>query len=337
MSPEWLQAYIDHYGRRHRPLCLEVREGPDLVGVAPLMVSRIRGLKTLTFLGQPVNGTNAILSLPAYEAEVGISVWAFLNRHWLWDMCELAGRPDGVHAQAPSDGASLRTRIEPLPDGSELPLPSTAEEYLETLSRKRRFQARYYWDRLQREHGATFRVLESPDDLRGEIERFIAARKQAYADRPGYLSRLQRTAAYDRFLADATIRAATSGGTALFQLVIDGSPCASILCYRVAQGFTVYQRTYDSRVGSLSPGSVLDVLLVRWAINRGDAVLDLGPGAMEYKSRLGSTPYPRVLVTATRASMRGRVSGGTRDAALYALAQQRRVVRLFSRVRRKPS
>ena len=109
---------------------------------------------------------------------------------------------------------------------------------------------------------------------------------------------------------------------------------------RFDRGMTAhaYNDGFAPAIARLSPGTVMELVSIRDAVERGLRTYDFGPGDFTFKLRLGGKPVERLNVHAASPSLGGRVigaaSGGYRSARRY-LAPLRRLDRLAPRISRR--
>ena len=184
-----------------------------------------------------------------------------------------------------------------------LDLPGDWEEYLASVTARRRQALRYMDRSLRRRHAVTItdyngdRVTEGWDRLVALHERRWATDGGAGAFRDPRVDRLHR-----RFTAELSAR----GQLWLTSLDLDGEPAAA--WYGLTCGDTVYfyQSGRDPKWERESVGQVLIAAMIRRAMERGFKRFDFLRGEDPYKRQWTTTARTTEEVTVFRRGWRGR-------------------------------
>lgn len=275
---EWAATWWRHFGGSRRPHLIAVREGSDLVGLAPLALSRFPW-RVLRAIGTGVSDYLHPLARDGYAAPVSDSIRSHLRDLTDVDYVDW----HGLRETEPLAGGLLRARPQVADLCPVLQLPATWDVYLRGLSKSLRYEARRmekgpYADGSARIHTAT-----TPADAR----RFLGALFDLHARRwkrrglPGAFSRRR----VQRFHEDYVALAAATGRLRLSVLEHDGAPIGAIYAMRSGQGTFFYQSGFDPEAKALSPGTVLVAASIRRAIEDGCAEFDFLRGEEAYKLR----------------------------------------------------
>jgi CelD/BcsL family acetyltransferase involved in cellulose biosynthesis len=292
-APDWMLAWWRHAApRASRLAVVVVREGDEVIGVAPWHQHRLRtGLRMARLLG--TGHRVEPLALPGREQEVAAAVAGALD-----------GMSDGPGAlaldrlDARSPWPVLLAREGPLGSrvaGRELtgapvvPIEGlTYEEWLGAHSRNFREQRAQARRRLERE-GAVIRLAEEP----GDVDAAIAAFARITADRwepPPWGE--PRGDGVEGMLHEAARAMVPAGRMRVWVLEVEGRPvCVQV--FVVADGEVGYWNGgFDPAWARLRPGFETIVRAIEDAIARGDRRVDLGGGASAYKRRLTDADEP---------------------------------------------
>ena len=91
--PEWVLTWWSYFGAGKRLYCVAVHHSGELVGFAPLMIQRRFGLRTVSFIGSPLNDHNGLVVANADAALIRQAIQQCLLEHAAeWDMIDLAIR-----------------------------------------------------------------------------------------------------------------------------------------------------------------------------------------------------------------------------------------------------
>jgi CelD/BcsL family acetyltransferase involved in cellulose biosynthesis len=161
-----------------------------------------------------------------------------------------------------------------------LDLPADYEDYLLTLSKKERHEVRRKRRRFETMLGPP-RLLtdEGPTGL----ATFVAMHRQAAGEKGTFMS-----AAMEAYFRDLL----AIPGAVIHLLAGDAGPVAAVFGFSDADGYFLYNSSYDPAAGAASPGVVLVAMLIERAIMQGVTRFDFLKGDEAYKFRLGARPRP---------------------------------------------
>lgn len=297
-TPGWVLPWWEAWGgRRSRLHCVVVEDAGRLVGLAPLMLERRDGLKRLRFIGSDLNDYNAFLMAGGLADAVGRCIFAHLARAAdEWDIFEACVVEDfrlafGLEQELGELGIDLR-RLEPEPSPL-INLPADWARYCGDLPRKNLAAFLYLQRRLRASAACGFRVYTEPDAISHQVESFERARLDGWRSRRRLheLPPAIKTRRFSRFLDGAVAGLARAGGLHFAVLDMEGRPVASGMYFSAGRRLLKYMQAWDYAQARLSPGTVLDWLMIEYAIREGFSIFDFGRGAEEYKFRLGAEPH----------------------------------------------
>jgi CelD/BcsL family acetyltransferase involved in cellulose biosynthesis len=208
-TPGWARAWWATYGRHHRAVLLDIRDGGRLVALLPLQVSHVRGLgvRVLEMLGGSAaewriwvrnphglgfKYVNELLVEPGYEEEALEAVRGVLESGELrWDAIRFTCVPaesalarhfdELARGWSPRRTPFARLRID---------TDRTWEEYRSSLSRRQRQDTRYKPNELTRAAGAELRLDRvGGAGVEAAVEGFIElfSRRWTARGKPGLL------------------------------------------------------------------------------------------------------------------------------------------------------
>ncbi|RYG42829.1 GNAT family N-acetyltransferase [bacterium] len=259
-TPEWAETWLRWYGKGLRPFALEMREGDDLVGVFPLVRSHSpwRAMRTI---GTGPSDYLHPLAEAGKEAEVAREI-----RNW---MGERRGLID------------LHQVREDMPLGDEpggldqavclvLDLPGTYDDYLKTLGKSLRYDAR--------------RLDKLPVEIKTgrEIDVFLDLHTRRWRKRglPGAF--LGRATGFHR---EWTTVAEREGWLRMTVLRHEGNAVGALYGMTMGRTSYYYQAGFDPEAKAISPGTLLVAHAIRTAIEEGANVFDFMRGDEPYKRR----------------------------------------------------
>lgn len=289
-SWEWNEAWWHAYGRGKRLRLLEVRDGNELVGIAPLYVSRHLGtpLRRLAFVGTGAADYMDVVASDARGPEVAHTLLDRLRRGRGFDMADLQQlRETALVRQAALPvlpvGAHQRIRLvsqEPCP---YVALPETWQEYAVRIGKKMRSNVAYAERLLDRTFTDVRMSIAEPGDVsRGMDALFDLHQKRWHARLlPGVLGG-ERVRTFHRRVAEAF---ASRGWLRLHLLEIGDRIAAVLYCFRYGDRYYYYLGGFDPELSKYSLGTVLTAHAVRQAIAEGCAGFDFLRGNEDYKYR----------------------------------------------------
>jgi CelD/BcsL family acetyltransferase involved in cellulose biosynthesis len=169
----------------------------------------------------------------------------------------------------------------------EMDLPSSFEEYLQTLSAKQRHEVRRKLRRLAEEGKIEYRFIEKGNELPIALDTFFRMFTESREDKAAFLT--ERMKSYFRLLVDNMKKI---GLLKLGVLELDSRPVAEILCFDYNDCTYLYNSGYDPQYVSLSVGLLSKVFAIEDSITKGKKRFDFLKGAETYKGHLGGNVVP---------------------------------------------
>lgn len=313
----WLSSWWRHYGEQPgRKTSLYVLaamdSGDELVGVAPWYLDvSASGRRIVRFLGSGEVCSEYLGVLCAPESEDRVSE---AMAEWItekangkgddpkssgsdrWDLLEWTGvdagdrvvgtLADRLHAM----GNTVHRR--PGPDCWRIELPTRWDDYLAGLSKNGRKKARRILHSMFDTGRAVLRTVGQMSELPEAMELLVDLhqRRRRALDEPGCFAS-PRFAAFHREVVEHLLRA---GSLQLHWLEIDGKPAAAEYDL-VGDGVVYsYQGGMDPELRDVSPGRLITIATIRWAIENGYRAFDLLRGNEPYKAHWRAEPRPSV-------------------------------------------
>lgn len=301
---EWNYACCRWIENANDLFVVVVRDGPRLVGLAPLVRSRERfGATSLRFIGAGISDYLAfLLEVGQEDTILSAVISALRDNRRLWDRVVLQDLPGGGF-----DNTTLCTKasaegfytIQPNDTSIcwSLRLPSSWEGYLSGLSKEMRSSMERKARRLRREH--TFRVEDMAESTAWDwgLQVLFDLHQSNWIDKgkPGAFAQ-GRIRQFHRQVV-ATFR--TKEQVSLLVIFADDRPVAAI--YLFSMGDTVYYYLSGCRTDQpwsrYSVGTQVLREAIRGAIKAGATTFDFMRGSTSYKERLGGRPIANVNMT----------------------------------------
>jgi CelD/BcsL family acetyltransferase involved in cellulose biosynthesis len=166
-----------------------------------------------------------------------------------------------------------------------LDLPASYDEYLGSLSPRRRHEIRRKERRL-REALPDARLADAtPETLAEDLDRFVELHRSSRGPKGKFMGSGMEL--FFRRLGDALL---ADGVFRLAFLEAGGTRIASAVAFRDRDRLLLYNSAYDRSQAPLSPGIVLVAGVIRDAIDDGLRTVDMLKGNLRYKYQFGASP-----------------------------------------------
>ena len=282
-----------------------------LIGLAPWYVQRhpVFG-RVIRWLGSGAVCSDylSLLCEPGREISVASAIAEYLWRDAgrspssgceaapSWDLLELeAVEKDDLPVsclveQLARRGCVLNPR--PAPNCWRIALPEAWEEYLSRFSRKRRAHARKMLATYIESGRASLHWADGAESLSQALDILIDLhqRRRQQLGQPGCFASPTMTA----FVRQAAQSLAPTGQLATCWLELDGQPVAAEYLLLGSQTVYSYQSGMAPEMIEHEPGKLMNLLMIRWAIQHGYQSYDLMRGDEPYKQALHAEPVPTV-------------------------------------------
>lgn len=285
---EWLQAWWTHLGRGKGLRIIRVRAGEELIGVAPLALSRggVPWWSTLEFLGTGFAGSDYLdlIVRRGFETEFVQAMARLLQSQ------RVAMRLDHLPARSVTvtlaaalgrDGwTSMRSTSGACPFATLT--DHSWETYLQTLAPSHQTRFRRYVNTLEKKFDVRFDAATAEPDRHEALGSLIAFHDERWGRRGG--STAFQTSALRAFHEDATRRALEAGWLRLYVLRLNGTPAAVTYCFAYNRRFYLYQHGFNEQYRRYSVGLIALGLTIRAAIKESALEFDMLYGCEPYKS-----------------------------------------------------
>ena len=285
--PEWMQTWWQVFGAGAKPYILSVHDGDRIIGIAPLMAKD----NTAYLIGSAdVCDYLDFIVTPGIEDDFFNVLLDYLKENQIKALDLKHVRPDSTVVTslvplAKSRKCQVSTEEEAV--SFEMDLPSSFDEYLESLSTKQRHEVRRKLRRLTEEGKIEYRFIEKGNELPAAMDNFFKMFTESRQDKALFLTEQMRS--YFRLVADAMKKI---GLLKLGVLELDGRPVAEIFCLDYHDCIYLYNSGYDPQYVSLSVGLLSKVFAVEDSIAKGKKRFDFLKGAETYKGHLGGKEVP---------------------------------------------
>jgi CelD/BcsL family acetyltransferase involved in cellulose biosynthesis len=271
-------------------LILAVRDGGELVGIAPLFATESpQGQRVLATVGCVEVSDYLDLIVAQGQQEVYAALMDYLESSGApaWDLLDLCN----IHQDSPTlavlpNLAEARGWTVSVARDDVCPivrLPGTWEEYLHALEGKQRREIRRKLRRAEAGAEVGWYVVGPEHNLRAEVEDFLGLMAASTPDKAAFLTPRMR-----QFFHQLAHVAYDAGWLQLAFLEIGGQKAASLFDFIYNNRVLVYNSGLDwQRFPRFGAGVVLIAYCVRHAIEQGREAFDFLQGDERYKHQFG--------------------------------------------------
>jgi len=283
LHPTWQRVWLEEFAGDRELLLYAVRDGEELIGVAPLM----RGDGGLMFSGDhKICDYMDVVVAPDRAADVLDALLPALAGE-AWDELSLWGlredSPVRVALPAAVDRAGLAVTQEEEAIAPHIGLAGTWDDHVASLSKKDRHELRRKLRKLEAAGDLELRSYTSPEETESRVPLLLRMMVESRTDKAAFMSEQMA-----RFFHRMVPELAREGLVRLYELELEGRPIASVLCFDQGGQLYLYNSGYEPEYAAMSAGLVSKALCLREAIECGRHCVDTLRGAEPYKYDLGA-------------------------------------------------
>ena len=293
---EWLRSWWECFGEDRRLLTIALFRGNDMVGLAPLSISKERmgyfSLRAVRLMGDG-SGDSDNLDLPVRPGFEQMFAEKLLQYLWTnrrdWDICLFNTLPHdslmGLRMSKALRG-SRWSAFEYSTRCCAVVLPESWELYISQLSTEDQTNLARYTRRLDRHYSVRTLRCQDPAALESNLEELFQLHQGRWqkAGQPGSFSSQPRRTFYLKLAR----RLMQRGWLELWLLQLDGCIAAAQFAFRYGDKVFQLQEGYDHDRASDRPGYVLRGHVLQQLISSKIRVYDFLGGEDSYKSRWGA-------------------------------------------------
>lgn len=289
-STGWVIPWIEVYASTSKLFCiLFFDENDELVGFVPAMLVRKCHLKIMKFIGSPLNDFNEIIVEPRLqEAVIKLLLDTLTVYAEEWDLfdCELLSESQmQLLTQCESGQAKICFRpLYPM-ESPVIDLPETVQDYYSRMSSAWRHRFRGCLNKVGKNGAFSFSVLVDYNDIRQHIDQFENFRLDCWRkrNRDTELTALSQGKTFLQFLDKVAEELARTHSIAFPCLTYSGNVVAMGIYFLSPSGILNYMKSWNIDFFHFSPGKVLEMYMIEYAINNGFKKFDFGRGNESYK------------------------------------------------------
>ena len=294
--PAWLLAWVDAFSP-HDLLMLAVRDGDDLVGIAPLLIYPRDGKRMLAFAGGGVSDYLGLLCERSREEEIVQAVLEWADACSNWDVLELTDIPSNSQLLSLPMFQSHTYEHDSV---SILHLPTNGGKLLHAFSKRQRANLRNAASRLQRAGGGRIETA-TPETLSvflNDLFRLHTTR-WSHSGQPGVLHD-ENTRNFHRRCAPALL---AQRALQIHRLRIEDKTVAIIYSLRDRGTVFCHVQGFDLSYAFLSPGTQLMLAVIEEAQKQGFRKFDFLRGQEAYKQHWRAQPQPTYRIAINKAQL----------------------------------
>lgn len=282
VTPWWQRLWWSHFGGDSQLTILSVRNGRELLGIAPLHTRD----GVLSFLGDTDLFDYHDFLVPLGNETVFYPALCDYLMGMDWHTLELKSLPqdsptlDLLPRLAEQAGHVVEVADEDM--APVAPLPHSWDDYLAGLRKKDRHELRRKLRRLEEADGACQYVCDNTGALDGCMQDFFHLLRASSPDKLKFL-----TPERERFFLDIARELTPRGQFRLFFLEVNGVRAAACICFDYGESYLLYNSGYDPSYSALSVGLLNKALCIKEAIGEGRRSFDFLRGTERYKYELG--------------------------------------------------
>ena len=271
--PEWLDVWWRVFGSDFKPYIRAIFQGDEVIGVAPLMVKD----GTAYFMGgTDVCDYQDFVITADKEQDFFNALLDDLKQNGIKQLDLKHVRPDSsvITALLPLVKKRNYTIINEKEAMSfEMDLPSSFEDYLNSLSTKQRHEVRRKMRRLSEEGNIIYRSIDKGEELASALETFFKMFVESRQDKAAFLTEQMK-----EYFQQLTASMTDIGLIKMGVLELDDKPIAAIMCFDYNGCIYLYNSGYDPQYVGLSAGLLSKVYAIKDSIEKGKKKFDFLKG-----------------------------------------------------------
>lgn len=281
LGHDWVGTWWECFGANKQLHLITVHAGDALIGLAPLMRSRVRlygvAVWRLEFLAN-VHTPRFDFIVAERADEVGAAILDHLRIHGpSWDVMMLSeldeSSPTVVGLGELAESMALRTGVWVAGASPRIELVGTFEGFRKKLSAKRRSSLARRLRLLQRQGAVSLDTVANVEDVAGALADGLRIEAAGWKGEAG--TAISRSEDLERFYALIAERAARSATLALLFLKVADKRIAFGYCLTRERTLYLLKTGYDPEYAGYSPFHTLMLLAIEAAYSEGLEAFDL--------------------------------------------------------------
>jgi CelD/BcsL family acetyltransferase involved in cellulose biosynthesis len=285
--PVWMKVWWQVFGSGAELYLRTVRDGEEVIGVAPLFVRDERA----SIVGSAdVCDYLDFVVVPGREEDFFNILLDDLKGRGISRLYLESLRPDSTvltNLAGIAKNRQHRINYQREDVSLDLDLPATWDEYLGLLTSKQRHEVRRKLRRLWEAGNLEHRCLEVGREVEDYTEIFLKLFSLSWEEKANFMT--PRMQSFFRSLAEAMAEI----GLLRFGIVeLDNQPVSMTMGFDYGDTHYLYNSAYDPQFNHLSVGLLCKVLCIKESIEKGKKKWDFLKGNETYKYHLGGKEIP---------------------------------------------
>lgn len=286
---EWLSCWWKHFGNDRQLRILVVKEDDEILGIAPLMLSRYNfmhfgNITKIEFIGSPDSDYNNFILLKK-ERECLKLFLSYLMSQSDWDYLQLRDIHDEslslklLYEVRANQSWNLEFRMDTL--CPYITLQNPFSEFMNRLGPNIRANIRRQMRKLQKKYRVSFKTYTDFGSINKAMNTFFDLHQKRWTAKgePGaFASKTIRD-----FHIDMAKRFAEKNWLSLYFLAVDDKSIAAEYSFCYDQKMYYYLSGFDPKFENYSIGNLLKIHLIETCIQKGIKEYDLLRGYASYK------------------------------------------------------
>ncbi len=312
---EWLFNWWRHYGSDKKLRILLIKESDKIIGIAPFMEKRYReGFITVGVIenlcSENCDYSGIILTdkkhesvalLMDYLAKI-IKDGNLIAR--MYHIPENSTFLTILREQYPSLSKSLFLHEKVITSCPYINLPATWEEYLHTLSKKRRGNLRRAMQSLQKDHEVEFKRYTAGDDLQNQLQVLFKLHQKRWQGK-NIISKFTTPEARE-FYMDVSQAFNKNNWLSFSSLNVDGKTVSMLWGFKYRNTWCDMTPAFDPDYSRYSVGNLHILKIIEESIQDGLGKLDFLKGEAAYKAHWTSCKTDNIRITIAKRGFVGR-------------------------------
>ncbi|MBI0583534.1 MAG: GNAT family N-acetyltransferase [Methanomassiliicoccus sp.] len=306
-SYDWAIEWLRHFDHTAAPRVVFIEEDGDIVGIAPFVIIEQRSmglkLKKLSLIG---NGAGVAelydLGLLAEDREDVLDKIVEAMDKLDWNVLHLNEMKDGPVTQSLYRKVAERWETD---EPVRMPCPATdlpAEgDIMDVVSSRTKRTLRKISGALEAESRIRYRCVDLPEETAEAASMYALQHIDRWEEKGGSIF---STESLTSFLKSVMRASAHDGRGMVYEVWIDGSLAAQMLCLEDGDIMRAYRVGMNNQFSEFSPGNLVAVHAMAEAQKAGYTTFDFGAGPEEFKYRLGARDRPLMRIQAKRGTVR---------------------------------
>lgn len=281
LTYEWQLTYWKYFNENSKLFILIIKEGNDIIGIAPLKLTKIRrfGIRSrrLEFIaGEETNYQDFIIGNNKEKVLQGMFQYLVNNKN-LWDVLSLIHIPDSSSTIGFLDNKIGNQFMCFLKDKVKcifLKIDKKYEEYYKEIRKRRRKYVERFVRKMNREGEVDFNHCEAEDELIVNLKKMFDLHRKHWnqTDTPSQFNDKRMCA----FYSEAVTKLLKKKEIGLSLLTFNKSTVSILLSFLYGREYILQITAYDTGYKSLAPSIVHWHFFIKDVFSKNTELIDFG-------------------------------------------------------------